>query len=154
MAARRLLILLLAVLAISTLAAALIGPRPTRQSPPAPTTAGDPPRGQQARDRSGRLIEKTVEAGRRRAETIRLRSGDQLELTVRSRVAGQVEVPRLGLLEDVGPDVPAHLSLLPDELGHFPVRLAGSGQTVAVVVVSAAGGGVRSGAGRHRSGSR
>ena len=140
MAARRLLILLLAVLAISTLAAALIGPQPSRQSPPAPTTAGDPARGQQARDRSGRLIDETVQAGHRRAETIRLRSGDQLELTVRSRVAGQVEIPRLGLLEDVGPDDPAHLSLLPGELGNFPVRLVGSGQTIATVVVSAARG--------------
>ena len=142
MAARRLLILLLAVLAISSLAAALIGPQTTRE-PSAPTTKREPARGQQARDRSGRLIEKTVDAGRRRAETIRLRAGDQLELTVRSRVAGQVEIPRLGLLTDVGPELPAHLSLLPDELGHYPVRLAGSGQTIAMVIVSAAGGGVR-----------
>ena len=147
MAARRLLILLLAVLAISTLAAALIGPRATRESPAPSTTAGEPARGRQARDRSGRLIEKTVEAGRRRPETIRLRPGDQLELTVRSRLPGQVEVVRLGLLEDVGPDVPAHLSLLPSELGRYRVRIAGRGRAVAVVVVSAAGGGVRGSAG-------
>ena len=148
MAARRLLILLLAVLAISTLAAALIGPRTTPEPPPS-TTAHEPERGRQARDRSGRLIEKTVAAGRRRAETIRLRPGDQLELTVRSRVPGQVEVSRLGLLEDVGPDVPAHLSMLPDELGRYPVRLAAGGHEVAVVVVSAAGGGVRRPPGRR-----
>jgi len=142
MAARRLLILLLAVLAISTLAAALIGPRTTSE-PPTSTAARQPAAGRQARDRSGRLIEKTVAAGRRRPETIRLHPGDQLELTVRSRVPGQVEVRRLGLLKDVGPDTPAQLSLLPDEIGRYPVRLAGSGRVLAVVVVAAAGGGVR-----------
>ena len=143
MAARRLLILLLAVLATSTLAAALLGPRAPTQAPPSTTTTGEQAREPQARDRVGRLVAISVQAGGHRAETIRLHPGDQLELTVRSPVPGQVEVRRFGLLEDVGPDVPAHFSLLLHDLGRFAVRAAGSGRAVAVIVVSATGAGTR-----------
>ena len=63
-----------------------------------------------------------------------MRVGDQLELTVRTRVAAQVEIARLGLLEDAAPDAPAHFSLLPAEPGKLAVSLAG-GRTVAVIRV-------------------
>ena len=136
MAARRLLILLLAVLAISTIGAALIAPQPADPPPARTTTQGDsraPPR-----EAGGRLIEASVRVRRARPETIRLHPGDQLELTVRSRTPGQVSVPRFGLLEDAGPDEPAELSLLVDEPGDFHVRFAPGGGTVAHIVAAPA----------------
>jgi len=134
MATRRLLILMLAVLAVSTLGAALLAPQPGKPPPAATTTAkGD---GTATRQRPGRLIEASVQTQSPHPEPIRLRPGDQLELTVRSATPGQIEIPRFGLLEDAGPDQPAHFSLVADEPGSFPVRLAGTQRAVARVVVS------------------
>lgn len=143
MAARRLLILMLAVLAISTFGAALIAPRPEGGSGTATTTTKRDQDAEPAREAPGRLIEARVQTDARRPETIRLRPGDQLELTVRSRTAGQVEIARFGRLEDVGPNQPARFSLLLDEPSRFEVRLAGSGRTVARVEVALERGGQR-----------
>lgn len=136
MATRRLLILMLAVLAISTLGAALIAPRPEPEQATTTTTTDQARRAGGTPAAPGRLIEASVKAGARRAETIRLRPGDQLELTVRSRTAGQVEIARFGMLEDVGPSEPARFSLLVGKPAHFEVRLAGSGRPVASVEVA------------------
>lgn len=140
MATRRLLILMLAVLAISTLGAALIAPRPEESEQATTTTTNDGARGAGGAPAApGRLVKASVQTGARRAETIRLRPGDQLELTVRSRTAGQVEIARFGTLEDVGPSEPARFSLLVGEPAHFEVRLAGSGRPVASVEVAPPG---------------
>lgn len=136
MAARRLLILMLVVLAVSTFGAALIAPRPERGSGTATTTTQRDRSPMPARDAPGLLIEARVQTGTPRAETIHLQPGDQLELTVRSRTAGQVEIPRFGLLEDVGHNQAARFSLLLGEPSSFEVRLAGSGRTVAHVEVA------------------
>jgi FtsP/CotA-like multicopper oxidase with cupredoxin domain len=137
MAARRLLILMLAVLAASTLGAALIAPQPD----PEPETSATIPRADDGSasvpSRDGRLIEASVRTGALRPDTVRLRPGDQLELTVRSRNDGQVEIPRFGLTEDAGPGMPARFSLLMSEPGSFAVRLAGSPRDVARIEVSA-----------------
>src|SRR5215211_1227039 len=137
MAARRLLILLLAVLAISTLGAALIAPRP---GGPDQTTTTTAPRGgpTRPRERDGHLIEVSVRTRSRRPESIRAQPGDQLELTVRSATAGQIEIPHFGLVEDAGPDMPARFSVLFDEPGHFHVSLATTGRVLARIVVSGA----------------
>jgi hypothetical protein len=135
MAARRLLILMLTVLAVSTLAAALIAPRPEPVSPTA--TEHDDDAAASGPNTGGRLIEVRVRTGALRAETVRLRLGDQLELTVRSRSDGQVEIPRFGLIEDAGPGMPARFSLLMSEPGSFAVRLAGKRRDVARIEVSA-----------------
>jgi hypothetical protein len=132
MAPRRLLILMLAVLAISTLGAALIAPR--REGPEQTTTPTEA-RGRSTAESSGRLIEAGVRARSPRPESIRARPGDQLELTVRSATPGQIEIQRFGLLEDAGPDMPAHFSLIIDRSGSFKVRLA-TGRVIARVVVS------------------
>lgn len=137
MAARRLLILLLAVVAISTFGAALIAPRPEPGPATTTTTTQEHEGVAPGRSAPGRLIEASVHTDARRADSIRLRPGDQLELTVRSRIAGQVEIPRFGLLENVGPNRPARFSLLLNEAADFEVRLAGSGRTVARIEVSA-----------------
>jgi hypothetical protein len=134
MAARRLLILMLAVLAVSTLAAVLFAPRPEPVNTTAPERDDDTASGPNT---GGRLIEVRVRTGGLRAETVRLRPGDQLELTVRSRNDGQVEIPRFGLIEDAGPGMPARFSLLMSEPGSFAVRLAGRRREVTRIEVSA-----------------
>jgi hypothetical protein len=135
MAARRLLILMLAVLAVSTLAAVLIAPEP---GPVNSTTTEQDDDATAAREKTGgRLIEVAARTAALRPETVRLHQGDQLELTVRSRSDGQVEIPRFGLIEDAGPGMPARFSLLMSEPGSFAVRLAGSRRDVARIEVSA-----------------
>jgi len=139
MAARRLLVLMLVVLAISTVGAALLAPRPEPAPDAATMTAEESTSPGTARQAPGRLVDASVETGAQRAEAIRLRPGDQLELTVRSQITGQIEIVRFGALEDVGPNEPAHFSLLLGEPGRFAVRLVGSGRIVARVEVSAHG---------------
>jgi hypothetical protein len=130
---------MLVVLVVSTAGAALLAPRPT----PAPeegettTTATQEP-SEGAADGSGRLIETTVQAASRRARVVRMRVGDQLELTVRTRGAVQVEIPRLGMIEDAAPDAPAHFSVLPSEAARYGVRVAG-GREIAVIRVGEPG---------------
>lgn len=140
MAARRLLILMLLVLAISTLAAGLFA-SPAPEPRPA-TTATEPDRGPPKDVQGpGRLIEASVRTGARRPETIRLRVGDQLDLVVRSRAVAQIEIPRFGLIEDVAPGLPARFSILTPESGEFGVNVAGARRAVARVVVEKAGAG-------------
>jgi hypothetical protein len=134
MAARRILILMLAVLAVSTLGAALIAPQP---DPETTTTQRADDGSASEPGTNSQLIQASVRAGARRPETIRVRRGDQLELTVRSRIDGQIEIRRFGLIEDAGPGMPARFSLLMSEPGSFAVRLAGTRRDVARIEVSA-----------------
>jgi hypothetical protein len=133
MAARRVLILILAVLVVSTVGTALLAPRPDSvpEDETTTTTAAQAPNDAE----SGRLIEKTVQSTSRRPRTVRMRLGDQLELTVRTREPAQVEIPRLGLIEDAAPDAPAHFSILPPDPEKLVVRVDGGG-TVAVIRVA------------------
>jgi hypothetical protein len=132
MAARRLLILMLVLLAVSTLAAALVPPQAQREETTRRTeTAGKgSKRAGKDRSQSGRLVKRTIEVRPRGAETIDLRRGDQLALTVRSGPADQVEIPAFGLIEDVAPDDPARFDLLPDRTGLFSVRLLEARRTI------------------------
>ena len=133
MAARRVLILIVAVLVVSTIGTAVLAPRPD-PPPEGATTSTTTSTPKQENDRPGRLVEKAVQVPSRRPRTVRLRAGDQLELTVRTRTPVQVEIPRLGMIEDAAPDAPAHFSVLPGSPGRFEVRLA-QGRTVAVIRV-------------------
>ena len=137
MAARRLLILVLAVLVVSTVGAALIAP-PRPQDTPEDQTTTSTPEQRSERAEAGRLVEKSVQSASRRPEVVDLRVGDQLELSVRTRVPAQVEIARLGMLEDAAPDAPAHFSVLATEPGRFAVRIVG-GRTVALIHVSEPG---------------
>jgi hypothetical protein len=139
MAARRLMALLLVVLVVSTVAAALIAPlRQDSELPPAEesTQAGDAAQAAESGD-SGRLIEKSVQSPSNDPPLVRMKPGDQLELTVHTRTATQVEIPRLGQLEDAAPDAPAHFSFLASSVGRFEARALGAGP-VAIILVKEA----------------
>ena len=129
MAARRLILAMIVLLVASSVAAALVpveqgaDQSSTETSPP-----GLPPSG-------GRLVTKTLRAGAEHPQTIALELGDQLSLTVTSKVPDQVAVPELGELDDVERDAPAHFDLLPFEPGRYPVRLVDAKKAVGWIVV-------------------
>ncbi len=81
------------------------------------------------------MIERTLNTSSRRSETVGVERGDQLALTVRSSIPGQIEIPAFGLLEDVAPGAPARFDLLLGRAGRFEVRLAGSGKLIAIIAV-------------------
>jgi hypothetical protein len=134
-AARRLLILMLAVLAVSTLAAALLAPAPEPER--TETTTGETTRQNtnQARAGTGRLIEAELTVSAMRPGTVRLRPGDQLTLLVRSKRSGQVEIPAFGLIEDVGRADPARFDLLAERSGTFEIQSAETGRVVGKIIV-------------------
>ncbi|MGH2953161.1 MAG: hypothetical protein ACRDK9_03940 [Solirubrobacterales bacterium] len=128
MAARRLVIVMLVLLFVSTLAAALVPPPETDDPETRRTTeTTEGPRGRQ--------ISRTLDAGAAQPQTIRLKIGDQLALTVRSPRPVQVELAGLGQLEDVDPASPARFNLFPSEPGEHAVRLLGSGRVIGRIVI-------------------
>lgn len=139
MAARRLLILMVLLLVVSTLAAALVPPpQSQREGSETETTTTEPRPERKQPQRRGRLIERTVDVSPRGPETIRMRRGDELTLTVRSDVPDQVEIPAFGRIEDVGPGDPARFDLLPAVTGIFDARLLDARRVVARLRVSPA----------------
>jgi hypothetical protein len=129
-AARRLLILMLVLLGVSTVAAALVpvdrdagGDDTTTTS----TSTAEPP--------TGKLKDKTIDAGAKEPKTIRVHVGDQLQLRVKSPKAHEVEIPALDELADVDPDADAHFDLLLFEAGRYPVRLVENERKIGTILV-------------------
>ena len=121
---------MLVVLAVSTLAAALVptDPEPGRTSDETATapTAAQP---------RGELLRRAVDA-RGRPEVVRVQVGDQLQLMVAGDRADQVEIAGFGELREVDPDTPASFDLLPFGPGSHPIRLLGAGRTIGRIVVT------------------
>lgn len=133
MAARRLLVLMLVLLGVSTLAAALVPPQAQREDT-ASETATEATRSK-AGPPSGRIVRARIDASRRRPRTVHLQRGDELSLVVRSRAPDQAEIPAFGLLEDVGRDDPARFDLLPERVGSFEIRLVEAGRVIGRIAV-------------------
>jgi hypothetical protein len=141
MAARRLIIVLLVLIAVSTVAAAL-APNPEdrrdRQARTEPVTNGRP--GDERAEPPpalGRAF-RAVVVDDRKGGSVRLRVGDQVTLTVKSRTTDQVQILGFGALEPVAPDAPARFDLLADRPGTFPIRLVEARRRLATIVVAKA----------------
>jgi hypothetical protein len=119
MAARRLILVMLALLVLSSIAAALIPVERDRLSPRETTTtpAAEPT------VPAGTFVHRRVSAEAPKPARIRLEVGDQLDLVVTAKRAGQVEIQAFGEFDDVDPDFPARFDLLALEPGDFAVRL-------------------------------
>ncbi len=132
MAARRLIILMLALLVASSIAAALVPVNPDRlrDSSTTSTTTKDT-------KSLGELVRRTVDAGRDQPATIALTISDQLALTVTADRPDLVEIAGLGALEDVDPNAPATFDLRPFRPDTYPVRLVSSGREIARIEVTA-----------------
>jgi hypothetical protein len=119
MAARRLLIVMLVLLGISTLAAALVPP-PERESTQTETTNSTATRAQEPRH--GERVAAEVSASRRgRPERVRVSTGDQLALVVNAPRPAEVAIPAFGLIEFADRGAPARFDILIERSGRFDV---------------------------------
>jgi hypothetical protein len=129
-AARRLIFLMLALLLISSIAAALA---PVRD-PGGESTESEPP--PVAEEPRGELVRRTIAVAKGKPETIELALGDELALTVTARRFSQIEIPGLGELADADPEAPARFDLLPRDPGRYEVRLLDSRRTLGWIEVT------------------
>jgi hypothetical protein len=137
MAARRLLIVMLILLGLSTLAAALVPQRATRNgtttgtttthsiptTPSVPITDVLPP-----------VAEITV-GGKKFPVVAPVHVGHQLTLLVRSRPPKEISIPEFGLIGFATEDTPARFELLPSTPGTFGILFAASGKVVGRIEV-------------------
>jgi hypothetical protein len=123
MAARRLIIVMLVLLGMSTLAAALA---PPPQGGDDSTTTSTTEKRHHRERIDGQLVARTIDAQAPKPQSVTVPVGDQLDLRVKSSRPGQVEIPDLGLLEDVTPVDPARFDILASSRGRHEVRMFGS----------------------------
>lgn len=137
MAARRLILVMLVLLIVSSVGFALV-PVPSSQLDQATTTAESMTRAPVS-EPSGALVAERIRAGSGKPREIEIALGDQLELTVIGQRFDQVAIARLGMLEDVDRGAPAVFDLLPIAPGSYGVRLLGAGETIARIEVAKPG---------------
>jgi hypothetical protein len=133
MAARRLLIVMLVLLGLSTLAAALIpqsGVREgeTTQSTTTTTTTATP---------APAFVPPTkiTVGGKKFPIVAPVHVGDQFTLLVRSRVPAEIEIPEFGQLAFAAPQAPARFELLASTPGTFGILIASTEKVVAQIRV-------------------
>jgi hypothetical protein len=131
-AARRLVILMLVLLGVSTIAAALV---PVDREAGTEETTTTSTAAEKRDDEGGKLVPKSIDAQSKPPQVVRIELGDQLDLRVTSRRDAEVEIPAFGELDDVGPGAPALFDLLPFEAGRYPVRLVEPRRKIGTIVV-------------------
>jgi hypothetical protein len=147
MAARRLIIVLLVLFAVSVVAAMiaperrgpLLGDRSTSSTTDSTTSATSTtsttgagstgPEKPQAPDTlpSGESLTARIDASEKSPQTVEAFVGDQLELVIGSSRAREIEIPAFGVTEDAAPAAPANFNLLLREPGRLPIIDADSG---------------------------
>jgi hypothetical protein len=142
MAARRLLIVLLVLLGLSTLAAALVPQRDLRNGTTSGTTT-------QSTTTPTVPVPETVPpvakitVGGKKFPVVPVQVGDQFTLLVRSRFPAQIQIPEFGLIRFATRTTPARFELLPDAPGTFGILFGASpkagviGKPAAQLVVQA-----------------
>ncbi len=136
MAARRLIAILLVLLAASVVAASLAPDRTGRitdstTDTQATTTAAAAPEGDS--------LNAHIDASPDERQTVEAAVGDQLSLSVASVPARTIAIEPLGVAEYAGPASPAHFDLLLRQAGVIPITDAESGAVVGRLVVSEPG---------------
>jgi hypothetical protein len=132
-AARRLIMVLLVLLFLSSLAAALIPVERSSRDDSSSTTSTTQPSA--TADTSGQLLTKRIDARDNKPAVIRMRLGDQLQLSVETGSPNQVEIPAFDQLKPADLGSPATFDLLPDAAGRYPVKLVFGNRTVGRIVV-------------------
>jgi hypothetical protein len=136
-AARRLLIVMLILLGLSTLAAALVPQRTIRDeattgtatapTTPSATTAATP-------EAVPPVAEITV--GGRKFPVVPVHVGDQFTLLVLSHRPKEIAIPEFGLVAFATADTPARFELLPTTPGTFGILFAGSNKPAGQIRVT------------------
>jgi hypothetical protein len=141
MAARRLVIVMIVLLGLSTLAAALV-PTPEGDSPPSgatDTVAPDRDAGPEAEPvaAGGEVRAARIRIGDGSSPAVEVHPGDQLRLVVSGMAGEDVAIPAFGLTETMTPYSPARFDLFVDRAGSFPI-LAGAGERIVGRIVARA----------------
>jgi hypothetical protein len=134
MAARRLLIVMLVLLGLSTLAAALIPQSPSEEGSTQTTTQATTTTAPEPSPLFLRPTKITV-GGKKLPVVSPVRVGDQLTLIVRSRIPAQIEIPEFGQLAFAAPDAPARFELLAETPGTVGILFATTGKVAAQIRV-------------------
>ncbi|HEY7122053.1 MAG TPA: hypothetical protein VH329_05800 [Solirubrobacterales bacterium] len=132
MAARRLLIVMLVLLGLSTLAAALVPQRTLRDgatnsttTTTAQATTTTAPLNPAFRRPTKITVGKSAK-GKKLFPQVRANVGDQFTLLVRSSFPTQLEIPEFGLISFATPNTPARFELLTDTPGTFGILFGAS----------------------------
>jgi hypothetical protein len=152
MAARRLLIVMLVLLGLSTLAAALVPQHSLRDGtttgatttqPTQSTTTAEPPPGRSLQvqifvggEKVPVVADTLCKARKPRCEPLHV--GDQLSLQVLSKRQAELEVPTFGLIGVASPNSPAFFQLLPREPGTIGLIFTSTRQVAARIEVLSA----------------
>ena len=139
MAARRLLIVMLVLLGLSTLAAALLPQRTLKQGDTTGTTTTQATATAPAATPNFAFLPPTkITVGGKKFPVVSpIHVGDQLSLLVRSRFPAEIAIPEFGLVGFASPDAPARFELLPDTPGTFGILFAASDKPAAQIRVVA-----------------
>jgi hypothetical protein len=141
MAARRLLIVMLVLLGVSTLAAALVPQRTLNEAGTTGTTTTQPTTPTAPVPSPAFLRPTKITVGGKKFPVVSpIKVGDQLSLLVRSRFPAEIEIPEFGLVGFASPNAPARFELLPDSPGTFGILFAASGKPAGQIEVVAPSG--------------
>jgi hypothetical protein len=151
MAARRLLIVMLVLLGLSTLAAALVPQHALRDGTTASTTATQPATTTAAEPPAGRSLSVEIFVGGKKVPVVAaplckarkprcepLHVGDQLTLQVLSKEQAELEIPAFGLIGVASDNSPAFFQLLPQEPGTIGVLFTSPREVAARIQVLSA----------------
>ncbi|HEY6636712.1 MAG TPA: hypothetical protein VIZ61_03425 [Solirubrobacterales bacterium] len=130
MAARRLLIVMLVLLGLSTLAAALVPQRTLNEhGTTGTTTTQTTTTTATAKPNPAFLRPTKITVGGKKFPVVApVHVGAQLPLLVRSRFPTQIEIPEFGLIGFATPDTPARFELLADTPGTFGILFGATAQ--------------------------
>ena len=150
MAARRLLILMLILLGVSTLAAALV-PTPggddgedekTERESTGAIGAETRPEGRAAAQPKagkpkarGKSLDASIKLGGGKIPVVPIKVGDNLSLEIRSKRRGLLEIPALGRVEAIAPGTSAFFDIRGREPASYGIRFLGGEKVVARVEV-------------------
>jgi hypothetical protein len=162
MAARRLLIVMLVLLGVSTLAAALVPQRTIRNGNGTTGTGTQPPTttAEAAPNPAFRRPTKILVGGKKFPVVAPVSVGDQLTLLVRSRFPAEITIPAFGLVGFATPDTPARFELLLDTPGPIGILFGDSakpgvtGQPAARIIVVQPGAKEQKKAGKEKAGKK
>ena len=139
MAARRLIVVMLVLLGLSTLVAALVpAPQQSQVGPGGATGPATP--GKQTRPpgsaspEAGGTVTARIRVSHGAPEVVDVRPGQRLVLLVGGPVGDDISIPAFGLTETMTPSAPARFDLIVDRSGRFAVRAYSAERVVGRIV--------------------
>ena len=136
MAARRLLIIMLVLLGLSTLAAALVPQRTLNEGTTTGTTTQPTSTTRTAPAPDAAPLVAQITVGGKKFPVVPVKVGDQLTLLVLSRRPREIAIPEFGLVGFATAATPARFELLTETSGAFGLVYTATGKAVGRIEVS------------------